>query len=585
MIGAPVWFGPSERPLFGWLHVPVGGSARGAVVLCPTFGLEGGFSHFALRQVAEQLADDGLIALRIDYDGTGDSAGSGDEPGRVAAWMSSVRAAVDLVASIADVPLALIGMRIGALFAVEEAARRGGVNALVLWDAPTSGRSYLREQRTRHGVSFDDVQGPDALTALGMSYGPDAVAGLGSLDLRSHDPLPADECLLLLRPGRGTARVPTNTTRGQATVAEAGDQDALLLEQRLPSTSIRRITEWLSDTFGDVAPAAVTVPDLPTSIRLGSGAEAVVERIVWLGSHNLFGVVSEPPYATSAPTVVFVPDAHTPHTGLSRMWVDQARSLARDGFRSVRFDLSGNGDSPIREGSEAYEIFALEHLDDVLDVVAAISPADPSNVVMVGICSGAYHCIEAALRLAPRGICIMNPSFSAVTAEWPPSSGRRARPKMRPVIARPFGRLVGRMARRFSPNLSLDASFNWDRWLESGFWQDAITRRKDLSDRTWRILNRALLTRATTTILSEVADRGVDLFVLVGDEDHAGLARGARRELDRLTQRPGVRLTKLAGLDHSVLKAGQRAQVLAQLTEHITGRFTSVERSDHDSAA
>jgi pimeloyl-ACP methyl ester carboxylesterase len=586
VLGAPVWFGPSERPLFGWLHVPAGASARGAAVLCPTFGLEGGFSHFALRQVAERLADKGFVALRFDYDGTGDSSGSGDDPGRVAAWTSSVGAAVDLVASIADVPVALVGMRIGALFAVEEAARRGGVKALVLWDPPASGRSYVREQRTRHSVSFDDAQDPAVVTALGMTYTADTVAGLDSLHLRSYDPLPAVDCLLLVRPGRGAARIPINTARGEATAFEADDQDGLLLEQRLPSTSIRRITEWLSDTFDDIAPAAVKLPERRTSIRLGSGAESVVERVAWLGPNNLFGVVSEPAYATSGPTVVFVPDAHTPHTGLSRMWVDLARSLARDGLRSVRFDLSGNGDSPIREGYEAYNIFAPEHLDDVLDAVRAISPTDPSNVVMVGICSGAYHSIEAALELSPRGICIMNPTFAFVTSEWPPDSRRGARQATRRSLAVPLGKPLGRLARGFSPHLRNDASFNWGRWLESCFWQHAIARRKNLSDRSWRILNRSLLgPRVPTTILSDVADRNTELFVLVGDEEYAAIARGARRELDALTQRPGVRLAALAGLDHSVLKAGQRARVLAQLTEHIAERFASAERPDRESAA
>jgi dienelactone hydrolase len=555
------------------------------VVLCQTFGLEGGFSHFALRLVAEQLADAGFVALRFDYDGTGDSSGSGEDPGRVAAWTSSVRAAVDFVTSIAGVPVALVGMGVGALFAVEEAARRGGVKALVLWDPPPSGRSYLREQRTRHSVSFDDAQDPDGVTALGMTYTASTVAGLDLLHLRLHDPLPAADCLLLLRPGRGVARIPTNTTRGKATVTEAGDQDGLLLEQRLPNTSIPWIIEWLSTTFADVSPVAVALPDLRSSIRLGSGASSVVERVTWLGPNHLFGVVTEPAYTSSAPAVVFVPDAHTPHTGLSRMWVDLARSLARDGFRSLRFDLSGNGDSPVRQGYEAYNIFAPEHLDDVLDAIRAISPSDPSNVVMVGICSGAYHCIEAAFSLPLRGICAMNPSFAFATPEWPPSPSRHARQATRQLIARPLGPLAGRVARFFSPYLRNDGSFNWARWLESCFWQDAIARRKNLSDRSWRMLNTSLLGQVPTTILSQVADRNTDLFVLVGDEDYAKIARGARRNLDTLTQRPRVRLATLPGLDHSVLRRGQRARVLAQLTEHITRQFAAAGRSDHDSAA
>ena len=36
----PLWFGPVERPLFGWFHVPAGGRARSGGVLCPPIGDE-----------------------------------------------------------------------------------------------------------------------------------------------------------------------------------------------------------------------------------------------------------------------------------------------------------------------------------------------------------------------------------------------------------------------------------------------------------------------------------------------------------------------------------------------------------------
>ena len=36
----PLWFGPDERPLFGWVHAPNDGMARGAAVLCPPMFLE-----------------------------------------------------------------------------------------------------------------------------------------------------------------------------------------------------------------------------------------------------------------------------------------------------------------------------------------------------------------------------------------------------------------------------------------------------------------------------------------------------------------------------------------------------------------
>ena len=78
-----VWFGPESRPLYGWVARPAGGVARGGAILCPPMGEEGRAAHRTFRRLAEELADAGIVALRFDYDGTGDSAGLQDDPDRV----------------------------------------------------------------------------------------------------------------------------------------------------------------------------------------------------------------------------------------------------------------------------------------------------------------------------------------------------------------------------------------------------------------------------------------------------------------------------------------------------------------------
>ena len=56
-------------------------------------GEEGRAAHRTFRRLAEELAEAGIVALRFDYDGTGDSAGLQDDPDRVAAWLASIEAA------------------------------------------------------------------------------------------------------------------------------------------------------------------------------------------------------------------------------------------------------------------------------------------------------------------------------------------------------------------------------------------------------------------------------------------------------------------------------------------------------------
>ena len=88
----PTWFGPEDRPLFGWVHVPDVPGGQG-VVLCPSIGLEGEASQLAYRALAVALADAGCTVLRFDYDGIGDSAGRMTDPGRLAEWITSIAAA------------------------------------------------------------------------------------------------------------------------------------------------------------------------------------------------------------------------------------------------------------------------------------------------------------------------------------------------------------------------------------------------------------------------------------------------------------------------------------------------------------
>src|SRR5436190_8330984 len=86
----PLFFGPEQRSLFGWYHAPKDAGRELAVVICPPFGHEYINSHRSLRHLADRLAEQGMAALRFDYDGTGDSAGGDTEAARVAAWRESI---------------------------------------------------------------------------------------------------------------------------------------------------------------------------------------------------------------------------------------------------------------------------------------------------------------------------------------------------------------------------------------------------------------------------------------------------------------------------------------------------------------
>ena len=72
----------------------------------------------------------GYPALRFDYHGTGDASGSDDDPGRLAAWLDSVRCAIhELQALSGQVRVVLYGVRFGASLAAVAGARGAGLAA------------------------------------------------------------------------------------------------------------------------------------------------------------------------------------------------------------------------------------------------------------------------------------------------------------------------------------------------------------------------------------------------------------------------------------------------------------------------
>jgi pimeloyl-ACP methyl ester carboxylesterase len=113
----------------------------------------------------------------------------------------------------------------------------------------------------------------------------------------------------------------------------------------------------------------------------------ISERAVTLGSHDaLIGVVTEPiqPF-TSLPSVVAINGGILPRSGQSRIYVVLSRRLAALGYRVLRFDLSGIGDSPSRGDGLPPTEAAIDDVRDALDWFVG----DGGRVVLMGFCDGA----------------------------------------------------------------------------------------------------------------------------------------------------------------------------------------------------
>lgn len=138
----------------------------------------------------------------------------------------------------------------------------------------------------------------------------------------------------------------------------------------------------------------------------------IVEKAYALGARkSLVGVFTEAaaPGAPPRPTVVMLNAGVLHRVGPCRMHVLLARELARAGFASLRFDLSGLGDSePRTDGLPLLEA-TLADIREALDWLQSARKVD--RVVLFGLCSGANHALVYAggdARVA--GLVLLDPA-------------------------------------------------------------------------------------------------------------------------------------------------------------------------------
>jgi alpha-beta hydrolase superfamily lysophospholipase len=539
-------------------------------------GLEGVYAYRTFRRLADQLTESGLAALRFDYAGLGDSAGTSDGAGRSAEWLENVGVAVDYARGLGVARVAIVAMRIGGTLAVEELATRGAVDDLVLWDPCASGKSFLREQRTlwvflrnqalewgalkegdSWGVAASDGANQDGSAETpGQVFGAQAVSDLESLSIAATDGPLAERVLLLTRKGREPdERMCKRLALPHIDAEQITGQEALLgVNATTPEETLERIVAWTSKPLGSTV--VVPRPTIGTAVvgRTHEG-RAVLERPVDIGPTHLFGVLTEPEggAAQSLPTVMFLNAGRIHHQGPGRLWVDLARSWSAQGLRCLRFDLSGIGDSPTRDGRTEQVEYPTDALIDIAEARKFISPEDPTNVLFVGLCSGGYHAIESALQQRVDTICAVNPVLTFYRREQPPGrfeSDRKSAQSGRQAWSsvRPWAHVINR----------LDVTHRLVHRLPDGAWWFA---------------NRIFVKAFPARTFKRLVGLDVRLFVVAGTGETLLLRRGERLLLRSLRTSGRFRMETVPRLEHSLLERTGRKRVADLLTASVLERF------------
>lgn len=119
------------------------------------------------------------------------------------------------------------------------------------------------------------------------------------------------------------------------------------------------------------------------------------ERAFTFGRHEtMAGIIAAPTGAATRIPVVILSAGIIHKVGPSRALVSLARALARQGHPTLRFDLSGIGDSP-RAPEASLQAAVTADIDDAITELLKATGASTTNggVALIGFCSGADNAL------------------------------------------------------------------------------------------------------------------------------------------------------------------------------------------------
>jgi predicted alpha/beta hydrolase len=597
----PVFFGPAERALFGWLHRPPPGRAPGAgLLICNPFGNEALCAHRTIRHLSARAAAAGFAVLRFDYDGTGDSAGHSFEAQRLAAWIASIHSAADTLKEAAGVGrLYVAGLRLGAALAALACLERRDVRGLVAIAPVVNGGAYLRELRLLQraiGARRDVLHREDAnfLESAGFLLTAQTQASLKEINLTHLPHAPCEQVLILDRAEMPVdlALVPALRKRGAAVdhVAVRGYTEMMLdpHENVVPEQILAAALRWLENQERSIVPAAgaampsagapanttrhsVTLaPSAVTDLATGSSPPVAVEEalVQFGGQAQLFGVLSTPAGSHAPPdtasAVLLLNAGAVHHVGPNRLHVALARHLARFGHTVLRMDIAGIGDSDPRAGEPENVVYSHTALQDVRNGVDFLRrDRGARHVRVLGLCSGAYYAFKAAVaRLPLDDALIVNP----LTFFWKDGMS----------LAYPQHRVATDIMRYRTSSFSIAS------------WSKLVSGQVDLrqlSGVLWQHLRAALAkplraaARAaghpfpddlpTELKQAAAADIGLHFVFSDGDPGFELLRQAGSRSLRQLRADAALSVAVIPGADHTFTDLDARARLVQVVTQAI----------------
>lgn len=414
-----------EGPLAAWLHLPAEGARGGQLaVLCYPIGFEYTHAYRTLRRLADGLAAKGVMVLRFDYQGSGNSPGDTERADLANRWMRDIENVVGFGRSeLGATRVTLVGLRLGGLLAAA-VAKSTDADALVLWSPIVKGRRYMREWQAlaRVGGPTDE----DVLEAGGFVLPQDAATEIGALGLDSVDMPEGLEVLWVKRddlPEKDVSEVLGERVSSFDAIATEGFADMIAEPHftEIPHSTVAAIAAWTTRESAEEGAGKRSHADAGRFERTRIDADTGIrEQLVTVtAEHPLFGVLTSPATgaAPDAPLLLLL-NAGSVHTvGPNRIYVEIARELARQGVPSLRLDLRNLGDSLQDPGPDENHPYPDTAVADAMAAIAWAGEHHTGRIVVGGICSGAFTAYQTAVSAPDSGATEYLP-INPLTFEW-----------------------------------------------------------------------------------------------------------------------------------------------------------------------
>ena len=431
-----VYFGEPEKKLLGWIHSTKSQQyTNTGVVICAPLAVEYMNSYRSLRYVADYFALAGNPAIRFDYHGTGDSSGIEEDNDRVKEWLASINFAINELKSKSGCKkIVLFGFRMGATLATL-ATQKTPVDSLILWAAPSSGKKYIREitllQKTSAIQTTDDSN--NLLEAGGMGYWEQTVTDIKSIDL--GEIIPQAEHILIIPQEEQLADTKLqkkwNSKGINVTQMNLLGSASMLVDAHkttVPVQTIKSIVQWVEKNINSEMMESQlnrSKNNKPTQTQMkfkskrnlatNYPSSEIQEKIIYFGeNNNCISILSKTDESNKSnlPTILIANSGANHRVGPSRLYVLLARELSLLGFRVVRIDVPGIGDSIVTNQSTENVEYINSSSEKISDVIKSLTPKENDKFILMGLCSGAYFSFHAALDLHQESIAesiLINP--------------------------------------------------------------------------------------------------------------------------------------------------------------------------------